>query len=220
SLLLGLAVSAGKGEDKPPPFREQVRPIPQRCVNCHSGDEPAASLNLSTQPLALKGGESGPALRPGRAADSLLFSMVSSKKMPPKKPLGTEEIALLRRWIDDGAAWEGTVERVRTPVTRETRRAGPDWWSLQSVRRPSLPPPPVPPPPARGGIQGGWARTPVATFILANLEAGGLRPAPPAARPPLLRRVPFDLIGLPPTPAAIDAFVNDPSPDAYERVVE
>src|SRR5262245_50836708 len=168
SLLLVLVVSAGKGEDKTTLFREQVRPILQRCVNCHSGDEPAASLNLSTQPLALKGGESGPALRPGRAKDSLLFSMVSSRKMPPKKPLGAEEIALLRRWIDDGAVWEGTVERVRKPpltlpsppggegrVRGELRRAGPDWWSLQKVRRPSLP----------SVKYKEWVRTPIDAFI-------------------------------------------------------
>src|SRR5438067_11765784 len=98
SLLLVLIVSVARGDDKATLFREQVRPILQRCVSCHSGDDPAASLNLSTRSLALKGGESGPALRPGRAADSLLISMVSSKMMPPKKPLRAEEIALLRRW--------------------------------------------------------------------------------------------------------------------------
>src|SRR5262249_15023554 len=82
-------------------------------------------LNLTTRPLAVKGGESGPALRPGRAAESLLFSKIASKMMPPKKPLSAEEVAVLRRWIDDGAAWEGTVARVRKPVTGGPERAGP-----------------------------------------------------------------------------------------------
>jgi hypothetical protein len=222
-LLLALGVPLAHGEDgKTTRFREQVRPLLQRCVNCHSGDEPAAGLNLSRRSLALKGGESGPALRPGRAAESLLFSMVSSKKMPPKKPLSAEEIARLRHWIDDGAAWEGTVERVRKPPltlpsppggegrVRGERRAGSDWWSLQKVRRPSLPPVKL----------AEWPRTPLDAFILARLEAEGLSPAPPADRATLLRRVTLDLIGLPPTPAEVDAFLKDPSPDAYERVVE
>ncbi|MBI1916038.1 MAG: PSD1 domain-containing protein [Planctomycetes bacterium] len=208
--LLLLVVPVAHGEDKTTLFREQVRPILQRCVHCHSGDEPASGLNLSTRPLALKGGESGPALRPGRARDSLLFSMVSSKKMPPKKSLGAEEIALLRRWIDDGATWEGTVERVRKPVTGEARRAGPDWWSLQKVRRPSLP----------SVKRTECARTPVDTFVLAALEAKDLSPAPPADRATLLRRVTFDLTGLPPTLGEVDAFLKDQSPDAFEKVVE
>src|SRR5262245_21574959 len=195
-LLLLLPVSVACGEDeKVTFFREQVRPILQRCASCHSGDDPAASLNLSTRSLALKGGESGPALRPGKAADSLLISMVSSKMMPPKKPLRAEEIALLRRWIDDGAAWEGTVERVRKPITREPRHAGPDWWSLQKVRRPPLP----------TVKDKEWVRTPIDAFVLAALEAKGLSPAPLADRATLLRRITFDLIGLPPTPAEVAA---------------
>src|SRR5262249_2799129 len=121
-----------------------------------------------------------------------------------------EEIALLRRWIDDGAAWEGTVERIRKPVPAELRRAAPDWWSLQKVRRPSIP----------SVKHKEWIRTPVDVFILAHLQAKGLSPAPPADRATLLRRVLFDLTGLPPTPPEIDTFLNDQAPDAYERVVE
>jgi len=113
-------------------FREQVRPILQRCVRCHGGDEPSGELNLTTRPLALKGGESGPAVRPGKAASSLLYTKVSSRAMPPKDPLPPEQVALLRRWIDDGAAWDGTVERATRsrgypgPIAGGPRRAGPE----------------------------------------------------------------------------------------------
>ncbi|HKB35188.1 MAG TPA: DUF1549 domain-containing protein, partial [Gemmataceae bacterium] len=206
-LLLVPAADDGAGAGL---FREKVRPVLQRCVNCHSGDEPAGGLNLTTRPLAVKGGESGPALRPGRAAESLLFSKIASKMMPPKKPLSAEEVAVLRRWIDDGAAWEGTVARVRKPVTGGPKRAGPDWWSLQPVRRPPLP----------AVKRKQWLRTPVDAFVLAALEAKGLTPAPLADRSTLLRRITFDLTGLPPSPAEVAEFLKDESPDAYERMVE
>src|SRR5215210_4942351 len=84
--LPGAAARAGE-DGKVVFFREQVRPILQRCAGCHGGDDPAGGLSLATRALALKGGESGPALRPGRAAESLLFTMVTSRAMPPKKPL-------------------------------------------------------------------------------------------------------------------------------------
>ncbi len=207
--LLTAPAGAGGEEDKPAIFREQVRPILQRCVGCHGGDEPRAGLDLTTRPLALKGGESGPALRPGNAEASLLFAQVSSKAMPPKNSLSAEQVALLRRWIDAGAAWDGTVERKR-PVVGEPKRAGPDWWSLQPVRRPPLP----------AVKRTDWVRNPIDTFVLAALEANGLGPAPEADRATLLRRVTFDLIGLPPTPEEVDAFLADRAPDAYEKVVD
>jgi hypothetical protein len=208
-LLLGSTAVAGEDADRLAFFREHVRPLLQRCVGCHGGDEPSNGLNLTSRPLALKGGETGPALRPGQASKSLLYSMVVQKKMPPRRPLAPEEIAILRRWIDDGAAWDGTIERKRRPVVGEPKRAGPDWWSLQPVRRP--------PPPVKDAAR---VRNPIDTFVLAALEAKGLRPAPEADRATLLRRVTFDLTGLPPTPAEIDAFLRDASPDAWEKVVD
>ena len=210
-LLLGSAAApAGEGADRLAFFRARVRPLLQRCVGCHGGDDPSNGLNLTTRSLALKGGEAGPALRPGQASKSLLYTMVAGKKMPPKRPLAPEEVAILRRWIDDGAAWDGTVERRRRPVVGGPKRAGADWWSLQPLRRPALP----------LVKDTAWVRNPIDAFILAALEAKQLRPAPEADRATLLRRVTFDLTGLPPTPAEIDAFLRDTSADAWEKVVD
>jgi hypothetical protein len=167
-------------------------------------------LDLTTREGALKGGDAGPALTPGKPEDSLLFGMTSLKKMPPKKPLSDPELAHLKRWIEDGAAWEGVIER-KKPVVRDPKRAGPDWWSLQPLRRPAVPD-------ARG--QKSQASNPIDRFISAKRRAEGLEGSPEADRVTLLRRVSIDLTGLPPTPEDVEAFVNDPAPDAYEKVIE
>jgi Protein of unknown function (DUF1549)/Planctomycete cytochrome C/Concanavalin A-like lectin/glucanases superfamily len=205
--LAGL-VRAGDREAKVAFFHDQVRPILQRCVRCHGGGRTSAGLNLTTRARALQGGDSGPALVPGKADRSLLFDKVSSKKMPPKKPLTPQEISLVRKWIDDGASWEGKIEG--TAVASEPRRAGPDWWSLQPVRRPS--------PPRVKAKQ--WARNPIDAFVLVALEARGLAPAPEADRQTLIRRATFDLTGLPPMPDEVVAFVKDQRPGPYERLVD
>ncbi len=98
-------------------FRDEVRPILRRCVACHSGGDPTGGLTLTTRDGALKGGDDGPALVPGDSAKSLLFHRTSVKEMPPKKPLNAVEIGVLRRWIEDGAVWEGVV-------AKEVQRAG------------------------------------------------------------------------------------------------
>jgi hypothetical protein len=196
---------------EPPPkvafFKEKVTPILQRCVGCHSGETPAGGLTLTTREAALKGGESGPALAPGDAAKSLMFMMASTKAMPPKKPLTADEIDALKQWIVDGAAWEGVVKKV---TVADKGRAGPDWWSLQPVKRPD--------PPTVKDTK--WVRNPIDAFVLAELEKHKLQPAPPADRVTLIRRVSYDLHGLPPTPQEIDAFVNDKAADAYEKLID
>ncbi len=128
--------------------------------------------------------------------------------MPPKSPLPTAEKAALRDWIAAGAGW-GT-DPIEPFTVTTSRRAGRDWWSLQPVRRPQ-------PPPVR---RAGWVRAPIDAFVLQKLEAGGLSPAPEAEKRPLIRRLSFDLTGLPPTPEQVDVFLNDASPDAYERLVD
>ena len=184
-------------------FRDSVRPILQRCIVCHSGDDPTGALRFTTRESALKGGETGPALVVGDSAHSLLFQKASSKAMPPKKPLSDAEILVLRRWIDDGAIWEGVLQK-------EEQRAGADWWSLRKLQRPEVP----------LVKHKQWVRNPIDAFVLAALEMRGLQPAPAAGKATLLRRVTFDLIGLPPTPQEIDAFLKDDSPGAYEKVVD
>ncbi len=184
-------------------FKDKVRPILQKCVNCHSGDTPGGELKLTTRDLAFKGGEHGAALTPAEPSKSLLYRKAVAKEMPPKNPLGDEQLEILRKWIADGAVWEGTVRKTTT-------RAGLDWWSLQPVQRPEAPT-------VRGKA---WVQTPIDAFVLAALEKEGLQPAALADRATLLRRVTFDLHGLPPTPAEIDAFVTDKAADAYEKVID
>ena len=208
AVLLAVAIlpaiaKAAEPDPKVVLFRDEVRPILQRCIVCHSGGDPTGGLTLTSRESALKGGETGPALVPGDSAKSLLYHMASSKKMPPKKPLSVAEIGILRRWIDDGAAWAGVLKK-------EEQRAGPDWWALQKLTRPELP----------AVKDKEWVRNPIDAFVLASLESRGLRPTPTADKATLIRRVTFDLIGLPPTPEEIDAFLKDESPGAYEKVVD
>jgi hypothetical protein len=207
-LCTGVAVEADDSDPREVFFRDKVRPILQLCVNCHHDDSPQGELNLTTRAGALKGGEHGPALKPGDAAASMLFKMTSTGKMPPKKPLSDAQVATLKHWIDNGALWQGTITK-GSRVVAETGKAGLDWWSLQPLRRPDLP----------LVKRREWVRNPIDAFILAGLEKQALTPTSPAERAVLLRRVTFDLHGLPPTAAEIDAFVNDRSGDAWEKVI-
>ncbi|HWE36246.1 MAG TPA: PSD1 and planctomycete cytochrome C domain-containing protein [Isosphaeraceae bacterium] len=190
-------------------FDDAVAPVlTRRCLDCHSGPESKGKLDLSRKASALAGGAGGAAIVPGKPEESPLWEKVEAGEMPPKAPLPEAERAVLRRWIASGAVW-GTDPIDPYRVTTD-RRAGRDWWSLQPVVRPE-------PPAVR---RDGWARSPIDRFVLAKLEARGLSPAPEADRRTLIRRLSFDLTGLPPTPGEVDAFLADASPDAYERLVD
>ena len=192
-----------------PSFEKQVAPLLQsHCLKCHNSTKVRGDLDLTGRAALLKGGQTGPAVAPGDSTASLLFAKVQAGKMPPGRPLGADEVELLRRWIDAGAPWPKDV--TLRPDKAETGRAGLDWWSLQPIRWPAIP--------AVKDRQ--WMNTPIDAFILAGLEAKGLTPAPAADRRTLIRRVTFDLIGLPPTPEEIDAFLKDDVPDAYEKLVD
>jgi hypothetical protein len=156
----------------------------------------------------LEGGVSGAAVVPGKSAASRLFEFVRAKKMPPKQPLTPAELSLLRRWIDGGAPWQGPT--LSASRKGEERRAGLDWWSIQPIRRPPVP----------AVARRDWGHNPVDAFILARLQAEQLSPAPVAERRTLIRRVTVDLTGLLPTPEEVEAFVNDPEPDAYDKLVD
>jgi hypothetical protein len=208
ALLALLAARPGAAADPAPPFERAVAPLlREHCLKCHSGPRPKGGLDLSRKAGLSAGGTSGPAVVPGKSADSLLYTHVRDRRMPPKQPLDAAGAETLRRWIDAGAAWQGPD--LPPPVATVTRRAGADWWSLQPVRQPA--------PPAVAHNE--WVRTPVDAFVLARLEAAGLSPAPEADRRALIRRVSVDLTGLLPTPEEVDAFVADAAPDAYERLV-
>ncbi len=193
-------------------FEKEVRPLlAQHCYACHSGASPKANLALDTRAGWQRGVASGPVIRPGDADHSLLIKAVRHAPgiaaMPPGTPLSEREIAALAKWIQQGAF----DPRGATPAAAaNSSKPTALHWAFQPVKNPGLP--------LVKNIA--WCKTPVDRFILAKLEAKGLQPAPPADRRTLIRRVTYDLLGLPPTPAEVRAFEADQSPDAYEKLVD
>jgi hypothetical protein len=181
--------------------------IQKRCLSCHNAETKTSGLALVDRESAVKGGAGGPALVPNNPEESLLWKKVSAGQMPPGNPVPEQERLALRRWIEAGAPWTGAIG---TPGAR--RRAGSDWWSLQPLR--SIPTPSVPDIPTE------WSRSAIDRFLYAKLRDKGLHPSPPADRRTLIRRATFDLLGLPPTPEEIEAFVNDKGHDAYEKLID
>ena len=174
------------------------------CVRCHGAEQKKAGLDLSRRDSAFEGGHSGPAIELGEPDLGLLMEKVLAGEMPPKSPLKPEQVDALRDWIKAGA------EYAREPITPP--RAGADWWSLRPIQDA--------PPPAVDAEAGRWVRTPVDAFILAKLRENKLTPAAEADRSALIRRLSFDLVGLPPSPEEVAAFASDPDPLAYETLVD
>lgn len=204
-----LCVPAWATAEAPVNFDRVVAPwLIEHCIDCHSGPNPKGKLDLTTQVGVRKGGRGGPSLFAGKPEDSLLWQRVRDGEMPPKKPIAEKDREILKQWIASGAKWGADpIDPFRTTTSK---RAGADWWSLKSVRNPN--PPKI--------ADSAWPLQPLDRFILAALDAKGLKPSPEADRRTLLRRLSFDLIGLPPNVEEVDAFVNDRSADAYERLVD
>ena len=187
-----------------PDFVRDVRPIFEaHCIKCHGPEKQKSSYRLDVKAIALNGGDSGtPNIVPGLGATSPLVKFIAGEvedmRMPPKgEALAPAEIATLKAWIDSGAAWPDSASAaVADPL---------DWWSLKPLTAVT--------PPA-------GAENPVDAFVRAKLTAQGLSPAPAADARTLIRRLYFDLTGLPPTPEQTEAFVADTAPDAYERLME
>jgi hypothetical protein len=197
-LLLAREASAAPAID----FDRDIAPLlARRCLDCHSGTAPEGKLDLSRKASALK------TLAPGKKGASRFWKRILADEMPPNKPLPDAEKELLRAWIASGAGW-GTDPIDPYRVTTATR-AGYDWWSLRPIV-------PISPPSVRNPL----VRNPIDRFILAKLEAKGLAPSPQADRRTMIRRLSFDLIGLPPSPDDVEAFVADGRPDTYERLVD
>ncbi len=190
-------------------FDRHIAPvIAQRCLSCHSGDEPKGKLDLSSRERALAGGESGVAIAPGDPDQSLLWEYVDSNQMPPKKPLSAAEKANFRSWIAGGARWgTETIEPFRFSTDG---RAGLDWWSLQPLNSPQPP----------NTTRPGWTSNPIDAFVNKKLNEVGLAPSVEADRRTLIRRLSFDLLGLPPTPGEINEFLTDTSDHAWEDLVD
>lgn len=206
-----LTASRARGDDDIF-FESHVRPILKaHCFQCH-GDEGKreGELDLRLVRSMSTGGESGPAIVPGKPGGSLLAQRVVNEEMPPgKKKLSAGEKATIHRWIERGA-------RVRRPEPETVEAVGP-WtdeerahWSYQPIRRP----------PSPRVEHTDLVSTPIDVFLLSKLESQGLVFSEQADRPSLIRRLSFDLLGLPPTPERVEAFVNDSAPDAYARLVD
>ena len=189
-------------------FDRTVAPILARhCLDCHAGSDPKGKLDLSRRGSTLAGGVTGPAVVPGSPGESLLWERVEGNEMPPRHPLSQDEKTVLKAWIEAGAGW-GTDPVDPFQVTTN-KRAGRDWWSLQPLGQPVLP----------ELVDPAWS-APIDRFVRDRLKAEGLSPTPEADRRTLIRRVTFNLTGLPPTPAEVEAFLSDPNPGAYERLVK
>ncbi len=198
-------------------FEREVRPLlARRCYKCHSVDSKRleADLLLDSRAGQLRGGDSGPAIVPGHADESLLIQAVRYEdfEMPPKGKLPPNEIATLVRWIDLGAPWpqeaEPAAERDRATFDLEQRKS--EFWVWQPLAAPELP----------EVKDAAWPNQDLDRHILARLEAAGLQPSADADRTALMRRLSFDLIGLPPTLEEVEAFLADEEPSATERLVD
>jgi cytochrome c553 len=225
-LLFVLLASNVRGADQAPPrddgaavafFEKKVRPLlVGHCYTCHSANTNSkGGLRVDDRNGLIVGGNRGPAVVPGHPEKSLLLQAVrqthKTLRMPPKGHLSPEQLADLTRWIKDGAAWpKARVPRSLGKPNPKYAKLRKEHWAWQPLRATKVP----------AVRDASWPRTDVDRFILARLEEKELKPVGDANRPALLRRVTFDLIGLPPTPEEIDAFVADRSVDAFARVVD
>ena len=201
-------------------FHKRVEPIlVGRCLECH-GKARKGKLDLRTRATALAGGKTGRVIKPGKPDDSLLYEHVSTKEMPPKKPLTAEQISILKQWITDGAYFPDKPLDFFAMTT--DRRAGYDWWSLQPLK--------LSEPAAAQEIPVAWKAKPIDRYVYAKLVEKGLKPSPPAEPKSLIRRATYDLIGLPPTPEEVNAFLaasrqetgkaNRVGETAYEKLID
>ena len=196
-------------------FEKKVRPVlAERCQTCHGETKQKANLRLDSREALLKGGETGPAAVPGNPGESLLIEAIKygdALQMPPKSRLPEKDVAALTRWVEMGLPWpkEATVplasNRAKPAFDLQGRRKA--HWAWQGLK-------PVVPPDVKNPS---WPNVPEDRFILARLESQGLDPAPDAARVTLIRRLSFDLTGLPPLPDETESFLKDSRPAAYER---
>ncbi|MSU51062.1 MAG: DUF1553 domain-containing protein [Opitutus sp.] len=197
-------------------FETTIRPLLiDKCYKCHSkeADKVRGGLLLDTREALLHGGNTGPGIVPGKPDDSLLIQAIRYKdedlQMPPKgEKLSDQQIADLTEWVRRGAPDPRTL--VAKGSSSTYGGVGKKHWSFQPVKKPAIP-----------AVQdAGWVKNPIDNFVLAKLEDNGMKPNAPAEKATLMRRIYFDLIGLPPHPVDVQNFVRDTSPDALDKVVD
>ena len=197
-----------RAAEPPVDFAKDIQPIlAQHCVACHGEKKDKGHLRLDVKNLAMEGGTSGVSIVPGQGAKSYLVKRLrgegDEERMPlDKDPLPEAQIALITRWIDEGANWPDAL--AGAPVARKQH------WAFVKPTRPTVP----------EVSNRGWVRNPIDNFVLARLEKEGLKPAPEAPRETLLRRAALDITGLPPTPTELDSYASDSSAGSYEKHVD
>lgn len=206
--LLTFGAAAASYADEPAEiFTRHIAPmLSSRCLACHNDTDTKGGLSVASRETFFQGGDSGAIVEPQSPDASYLIDLISGDdpEMPKDAdPLSADEVSAVRRWIEQGAVWPAGI-RVEEPKVTDT-----DWWSLRPIKQAA--------PPQASST---WPRNQVDRFILARLIQHGLAPSSRADRRTLVRRVYFDLIGLPPSPTAIDEFINDPDPMAYEKLVD
>jgi cytochrome c553 len=216
---LGSATGSAIADDAAEFFESKVRPVlATRCISCHGPDKQKAGLRLDTAEGMKKGGESGAVIAPGKPEESRLVEAVKyhdpDLQMPPKGKLPAAEVEALSRWVKSGAVWP---EVGREPKSASTEaRAGKvsaedrAFWSFRPVAK-------VEPPAVKDAE---WSKSAIDRFVFAAMTSKGLSPSHRADKRTLIRRVAFDLTGLPPTPEEVEAFLKDGSPEAYAKVVD
>jgi len=224
-----LLVWAADGQKTEAPAAAAI--LSQKCFQCHGAMVQMSNLGLNTRAAMLKGGTQGPAIIPGNAEASLLYRRITGQDKPvmPLAPLASlkpEEIAAIKDWINQGAPWaDDSAAPARVPPTvkpdsgllnygnyheRPVTDADREWWSFKQPVRPQVP----------SVKDSRWSRNPIDAFVKSALDQARFSPAPVADRNTLIRRAYLDLLGLLPSPAEVDAFVKDGSPDAYARLID
>ena len=192
-------------------FNRHIKPIlDANCVSCHGAKKAAGQLRLDNKAAAMRGGFSGAVIVPNDSKGSILLSRIIGGDGQAQMPMGGDpltaaQIDLIKKWIESGAVWPEDSSL----ITHNSSLTS-DHWAYKKISKPAIP----------SVKNSSWIRNPIDNFILARLEKEGMKPAPEAAKETLLRRVSFDLIGLPPSVKEIDEFLADNSPNAYEKVVD
>jgi hypothetical protein len=222
-LWIALACASGWCCSAEPDFEKAFAPIAIRhCIKCHNSSDPKTGLDLTSAEAAMKGGDNGAVIVAGKPDESFLVERITDGSMPPEndgRRLTKEEVAAVSAWIKAGAKWP--KERVLSPfeITTE-KRAGWDWWSLARVQGSGFR--------VQGGevggqrseVRGQGSANAIDHFVRQKLTEKGLARSPPADKRTLIRRLYFDLIGLPPSPEQVAAHLADETPDAHERLVD
>ena len=206
-LVAFLSSASGSADENHPLLDQDVLPLLKaRCLKCHSPLKSKGKLNLSSPRSLARGGSSGPIIVPGNPDESVLWDRIATDEMPPKpeEPLTADEKRMLRRWIEQGA------KDLPSPADVQTASPAADHWAFAPIAHPQ-------PPSPRDRRR---LRNPIDHFVEDALEKRGLTLGPDADRATLIRRVSFDLTGLPPRPEEVAAFVADPDPDALEKLVD